>query len=105
MKIPVLMHYIEMTELEGQQIPRVAGTRMRVSHIVLMHIKGNTPIEWIVENYTGMDFAKVHAALAYYYDHQAEIEAEINSPEGDGITREEFEAKIRERNENNANLP
>lgn len=38
-------------------------------------------IDWIIENYEVLSYAKVYAALAYYYDHIGNIEAEINQPE------------------------
>jgi uncharacterized protein (DUF433 family) len=76
--VPIEM--IEMTFQDGEQIPRVAGTGIRVSEIVIMYLKNGSSIDWIVENFDALDHAKVHAALAYYYSHQAEIEAEINEP-------------------------
>lgn len=71
------MHYIEMVEKNDRAVIRIAGTRFRVADIVLMHVKNHSPIEWIVDNFESLNYAKIHAALAYYYDHQTEIEAEI----------------------------
>lgn len=75
--IPI--NLIEITDDYGEKVPRVAGTRFRVSEIVIMHLRNQPSIEWIVENYDEvLDHAKIHAALAYYYQHQAEIDAEID---------------------------
>jgi uncharacterized protein (DUF433 family) len=80
MKTPAPINLIEITNDYGKDVPRIAGTRIRVSDIAIMHLKNDTPIEWMLENYEVLDHAKIYAALAYYYLHQAEIEAEINEP-------------------------
>jgi uncharacterized protein (DUF433 family) len=98
----VPMHYVEMTESNGQLVPRIAGTRIRVSEVVQMYVKHNTPIDWIVENFEVLSYAKIYAALAYYYDHPDEIDAELDKPEEvpeGAITTEQWMARIRERNE------
>ena len=57
--------------------PRIAGHRITVQNIVICHEQmGMTPQE-IVEDYRMITLADVHAALAYYYDHQSEIDAAI----------------------------
>lgn len=93
------MNYIEITDSNGIQIPRITGTRIRVSEIVIMHLRNDSPIDWIVENFEVLDHAKVHAALAYYYSHQAEIDAEIDAPEdtSGAMTLEDLKEKIRRR--------
>lgn len=90
------MNYIEV---DPKNIPRIMGTPIRVSEVVIMHLKNNSSIEWIVENFEMLNHARIHAALAYYYDHQAQIDAEINEPEdfSDGIVASEHLAKLRAR--------
>ncbi len=54
----------------------IAGHRIRVLDIVVWHEKrGCTPGE-LVEMFPGITLADVHAALAYYFDNRAEIEAD-----------------------------
>jgi uncharacterized protein (DUF433 family) len=53
--------------------PRVAGTRIRVSNVVLWAEQGRSPDE-IVAAYPQLTLADVHAALAFYFDHQSEID-------------------------------
>jgi uncharacterized protein (DUF433 family) len=53
--------------------PRVAGTRIRVSNIVLWTEQGRSPDE-IVAGYPRLTLADVHAALAYYFDNRAEMD-------------------------------
>lgn len=56
----------------------VAGTRIRVSVILTCYRQGMT-VEEIVEQYPHLRPADVHAALAlaYAYDHPAEIETDL----------------------------
>ena len=56
--------------------PCIIGTRIRVWDIVCMSDAGNPP-ERIVQAYPHITIADVHAALAYYFDHREEIEAQM----------------------------
>ena len=65
----VLDHHIEITpEVRGGR-PRIAGTRITVADIVIMHLRLGQSLEEIAGKYD-LDLADVHAALAYYYDHR-----------------------------------
>lgn len=58
--------------------PIVAGTRVRVSDIAAGHIyRGQSPEELAV-NYV-LDMGQVYAALAYYYQHREEIDAQMRA--------------------------
>ena len=70
--IPI--NYIEIRD--GK--PRIAGKRMTVQEIVAMHLLNQQPIDWIVENYD-LTAAEIHTALAYYYDHHAEIDQSLEN--------------------------
>src|SRR5256885_15997898 len=53
--------------------------RTRVAMIVMDYrARGLGPVE-IVRHYPYLTLAEVHAAMAYYYDHQEEIDAEIQA--------------------------
>jgi uncharacterized protein (DUF433 family) len=57
--------------------PHILGHRIKVKHVAVWHERqGLSPAE-IVAQHPTITLAQVHAALAYYYDHRAEIEAEI----------------------------
>jgi uncharacterized protein (DUF433 family) len=61
--------------------PCVAGTRIRVQDIYVWHeIEGQTPDE-IVSRHRQLTLGDVHAALAYYWDHRAEIQKQIKAAE------------------------
>lgn len=79
--------------------PVIAGTRMRVSMLanMLNGLEPYTP-ETIVQNFDHLSQAQVYSAVAYYYDHKSEIDAEV---EEENRFVEEFfnRPDIRESNE------
>ena len=59
--------------------PRIAGTRIKVKHIYTwVERMGMTPAQ-VVAEYPHLTMAQVHAALAYYWSHQAEIHQDIEN--------------------------
>ena len=59
--------------------PCIAGTRIRVWDIYVLHERlGKTPDE-ILTDYPELSLADIYAALAYYFDHQAEIDAQMKA--------------------------
>jgi len=57
--------------------PCIVGTRIRVQDIYVWHeLQAQSQAE-IVTNFSQLSLADVHAALAYYHDHQQEIQSEI----------------------------
>jgi uncharacterized protein (DUF433 family) len=72
----ILDRYIEITpDVRGGK-PRLAGTRIAVADIVLMHLRLGQSLEEIAGKYD-LPLAAIHAAMAYYYDHRAEIDKNI----------------------------
>jgi uncharacterized protein (DUF433 family) len=59
----------------------IAGHRIRVMDIVVWHEFRGYSADEIVAMFPGVTLADVHAALAYYFDNRAEIEAEFRSEE------------------------
>jgi uncharacterized protein (DUF433 family) len=57
--------------------PRVAGRRITVDDIVIMHLRLGHSVAEIAGKYN-LSLAEVHAALAYYYDHKTEIDGLID---------------------------
>ena len=59
----------------------IAGHRIKVQQIVIWHERqGKSPDE-IAADYAGLTLSDVHAALAYYYDHRDEIDADLRADE------------------------
>jgi uncharacterized protein (DUF433 family) len=53
--------------------PRIAGHRITVRDIVIWHERLGKGVDEIASDY-GLTLADVHAALAYYFDHRADID-------------------------------
>jgi uncharacterized protein (DUF433 family) len=57
----------------------VRDTRSKVTMIARDHLDGGLTPREIHEAYPHLSLAAIHAALSYYYDHQAELDAEIEA--------------------------
>ncbi len=76
MTIKTLDQYIEVTDGIAGGKPRVAGHRITVQDIAIWHERlGRSPDEIAAEY--DLTLAAVYAALAYYFDHRAEIDQAI----------------------------
>ncbi|MBI3943379.1 MAG: DUF433 domain-containing protein [Chloroflexi bacterium] len=72
----VLGHHIEMTPGFRAGKPRIANTRITVADVVIMHLRLGQSLPEIAGKYE-LSLAAVYAAMAYYYDHQSEIDKSI----------------------------
>ena len=61
----------------------VRGTRVAVRHVAAFLNAGFTAEEIISEGLPHVTPAAIHEAIAYYYDHQQEIEAELQAESAD----------------------
>jgi uncharacterized protein (DUF433 family) len=68
-------HIVSRPGVQGGS-PCIRGTRVPVWVLASIHKQGDTP-EDILEMYSNLTAAQVYAALSYYYEHRAEIDAEI----------------------------
>ena len=68
--------------------PCIAGTGVTVRRIALWHNMGLIPEE-IARNWGHVSLAQVHAALAYYYANQAEIDADLETEDRETETLEQ----------------
>ena len=62
---------------DKQGRPWVDDTNTKVIEIVLDHVAYAWDAETIQDNHPHLSLAQVYAALAWYYDHQAEMDSEI----------------------------
>lgn len=58
--------------------PHIAGTRMSVQQISILHKSPEWSIESIAEEFS-LTYAQIHAVLAYYYDNQDAIDKQIKA--------------------------
>src|SRR6266571_736079 len=63
--------------LDEQGRPWIDDTNVKVIEVVLDHLGYGWNAEAIQENHSHLSLAQVYSALAWYYDHQAEMDAEI----------------------------
>lgn len=72
-------------EIDDQGVAWVGDTNTKVIEVVLDKIAhGWSPEEIYFQHYGDLSLAQIHAALAYYYDHQAELDAEIERRRREG---------------------
>lgn len=72
----VLDEHIEISPDVRNSKPRIAGTRITVADIVVMHWRMGQSLDEIAGKYD-IPLAAVHAAMVYYYDHRDEIDKSI----------------------------
>jgi uncharacterized protein (DUF433 family) len=61
--------------------PCIAGTRLAVVDIALLHMRGYQPEEMLNYYMRPLTLAQVHSCLAYYFDHREEIESYFEESE------------------------
>ncbi len=72
--IAVVDSYIEIDE---NRVAWIADTKVKVIEIALDKLAHGSSPEELHFQYPHLSMAQIHAALAYYYDHQEELDAEI----------------------------
>ena len=78
---PLITKHIETVPGRCGGKPCVAGTRIRVWDVYVWHeLQGQSPEE-IVHSFPQLTLTDVHAALAYFWEHQAEIRQEMRQAE------------------------
>lgn len=64
--------------LDERNVAWIDQTNMKVIEIALERLARGSSVKEIVEQHRGLiSLAQVHAALAYYYDHEADLNGEI----------------------------
>jgi uncharacterized protein (DUF433 family) len=78
---------------------RIAGAEhLKAELVARMHVSGGASIDYVMDHY-GLTRAQVHAALAYYYENQSELDAayEQSWAESKGISAADLRAEIERR--------
>jgi uncharacterized protein (DUF433 family) len=66
-----------LIELDDRGIAWISGTKVKVIEVALDKLAhGSSPEEMHLQ-YPHLSLAQIHAALSYYYDHQSQLDAEI----------------------------
>lgn len=64
-------------EISVEGVPVLAGTPIKVMEIVLDHLAHRRDAEEIQQQHPHLSLGQIYSALAYYYDHQAEMDRAI----------------------------
>src|SRR5882672_8144447 len=87
--------------IDSKGIARIAGKRIRVIDLVADMLDYGWTADQIRIQHPSLSLAQIHAALTYYYDHQAELDAEIEKRDNDtqkraaNRTKSPIRAKLR----------
>ncbi len=65
--------------LSPEGVPYIAGTRAKVEEVILDHLAYHWDAEEIQRQHPSLTLGQIHSALAYYYDHQEELDREIDN--------------------------
>ena len=63
--------------LNEAQVPMIVGTTMKVVELVLDHLAYGWSPEELHFQHPELTLGQIHSALAYYWDHQAELDQDI----------------------------
>ncbi len=60
-----------------ENVPLIVGTQVKVVEIVLDHLAHGSDAREIHREYPHLSLSQIYSALAYYYDHQVEVDEDI----------------------------
>lgn len=84
-------------EFDESGVARFAGTRFKIIHVIIDHIHWKWSPEAIQMQHPQLTMGQIHSALAYYYDHQQEIDEQIEEShhEAERLWAENVDSPIR----------
>lgn len=68
-------------QLDERNVPIIAGTSMKVVELVTSVLAYGWSSGELHFNYPHLSMSQIHSALAYYWDHKQEIDADIERRE------------------------
>ena len=97
----------EHIELDNAGVARISGTRTKVIQVVMDKMAHAWGSEDIQKQYPHLALAEVHAAMAYYYDHQQELDSQIATDlrEAESLQAESGESPVVARLRAKGHLP
>jgi uncharacterized protein (DUF433 family) len=63
--------------IDDAGVARIDGTRMKVIHLVKEMLSRKAGPNELRDSFPDLSLAQIHAALSYYYDHQAAMDGQI----------------------------
>ena len=67
----------EHIEIDETGVPLIAGTTMKVVELVTSHLAYGWSPEELHFQYPHLTLGEIYAALAYYWDHKADMDADM----------------------------
>lgn len=93
------MQMVNHIEIRGEHA-YIRGTNKKAEMVARMYVGTDYSIEEVMEHYN-LNASEVHAAISYYYDNQAELDARhetaIQWAEENAMTLDKIKAKIESR--------
>jgi len=86
-------------QLDDKGVAWIDNTKVKVIEVVLDKLAHGSSPEEMHFQYPHLSLAQIHAALDYYYDHQAELDAEIQRrwQEVNDLAAQEVNSPLRQR--------
>ena len=72
-----ILEAINHISLDARGVAWITGKQVKVLEIVQDHLAYGWSADAIHEQHPGLSLAEVHSALAFYYDHPAEVEKQL----------------------------
>jgi len=72
-----VLQYPHILDESGRSPCLERWPRVRVAHIAMDHLGRAWSAEEIARQYPHLSLSEIHSALAYYFDHQDQIDTEI----------------------------
>ena len=88
-----------LIEIDENGAAWIAGANTKVIEVVLDTLAHGSSPEEMHFQYPHLSLAQIHAALSFYYEHQRELDAEIQRRrrEVDELAAQETESSLRQR--------
>ncbi|MCL4536232.1 MAG: DUF433 domain-containing protein [Nitrospirae bacterium] len=86
MSTEVVHPYITSVKEIGGGRPIISGTRTRVSNLIAYYKLGLSSEE-LAREFPHLTLSQIHDALSYYYEHQEEIDREIDEESEDNLKK------------------
>jgi uncharacterized protein (DUF433 family) len=96
-----------LIEIDDKGVPWISGANTKVVEVVLDKLAYGWTPEEMHRQHSHLSMAQIHAALSYYYEHQDEVDADIErrnrfveemrAQNKNPFTREELESRLRKR--------
>jgi uncharacterized protein (DUF433 family) len=103
--MPAIFH--SRVSIDERGVPWIEGTRTKIIEIALDQIAHGWSPEEIHFQHPHLSLGQIHAALGYYYDHKAEMDAELQQSleRVQRLRRESGESPIRRKLRDMGKLP